>query len=378
VTRAVTVTRIAEFPSRPALSKQRFLTRGRRRRKKIDFAAASQSNAQSHFKQGGSRQWRFIMDAKKRGFTLVELLVVIAIIGVLVALLLPAVQAARESARRVRCINNLKQIGLAVENFHDSFKAYPPASLGGRGAPSWMVHILPYLDQGAAPWDVEKSYYSTPQIAREIQVAVYYCPTRRRPRLLSLDGDNRGSQSHLPGGLTDYAANCGDPTGYFEIGPGHSQVPSIPAGFVPANGPFKRGECTLGGTDPYLTYTSMRLLSRVANIVDGTSNTFLVGEKHVPFGKFGQWSSDTVNDSSAYNDDRNWPNIRKAGPGASLARSIRDPVNLPPNVQFGSWHTGVCQFVFCDGSISPVSVNVNSTVLGRLANIEDGNPIGEY
>src|SRR5687767_12301195 len=127
------------------------------------------------------------------GFTLVELLVVIAIIGVLVALLLPAVQAAREAARRSQCVNNLKQIGLAVHNYHDSSKGLPPSSMGGRGAVTWMIYILPAMEQTAGfdLWDVEQSYYSASQTARELQIPAYYCPTRRGPPQLSKDGDNR-------------------------------------------------------------------------------------------------------------------------------------------------------------------------------------------
>ena len=83
------------------------------------------------------------------GFTLVELLVVIAIIGVLVALLLPAVQAAREAARRTQCTNNLKQMGLACHNFHDARKSLPPAYMSGEGFGTWLMLIMPYMEEGA-------------------------------------------------------------------------------------------------------------------------------------------------------------------------------------------------------------------------------------
>src|SRR5688572_17681540 len=88
----------------------------------------------------------------RRGFTLVELLVVIAIIGILVALLLPAVQAARESARRMQCSNNLKQIGLGLHNYHDTIKCFPPGRWGGTGGKVWGPHslILPFIEQGNA------------------------------------------------------------------------------------------------------------------------------------------------------------------------------------------------------------------------------------
>src|SRR5438445_12402709 len=96
-----------------------------------------------------------------RGFTLVELLVVIAIIGVLVALLLPAVQAARESARRSQCSNHLKQIGLAVQNFEDSNKVLVPARMENYGGVTWVVFLLPFMEQGPfyQQWDINRWYY---------------------------------------------------------------------------------------------------------------------------------------------------------------------------------------------------------------------------
>jgi len=87
------------------------------------------------------------MGATKRGFTLVELLVVIAIIGVLVALLLPAVQSARESSRRARCSNNLRQMGIAIHNYEDTWKAMPPGAYHAVFG-TWLLHILPYMEQG--------------------------------------------------------------------------------------------------------------------------------------------------------------------------------------------------------------------------------------
>src|SRR5688500_11681391 len=100
------------------------------------------------------------MSATKRGFTLVELLVVIAIIGVLVALLLPAVQAAREAARRTQCSNNLKQMSLASLNVEDTYKGLPPHRTADNW-PTWAAMILPYVEQSntLALWDLKKRYH---------------------------------------------------------------------------------------------------------------------------------------------------------------------------------------------------------------------------
>ncbi len=128
---------------------------------------------------------------RERGFTLVELLVVIAIIGILIALLLPAVQAAREAAKRSQCTNNLKQIGLAVHNYHDTFNGFPPGSvrfnLPGVSSwqtqhLSWAVRILPYLEQQAiydqVCWECLQSWNSPPgNTLRNIDLAAYRCPT---------------------------------------------------------------------------------------------------------------------------------------------------------------------------------------------------------
>ena len=147
----------------------------------------------------------------RRGFTLVELLVVIAIIGILVALLLPAVQSAREAARRTQCVNNLKQLGLAAHNFHDTQGALPPNRLANNSADltkwnwvTWGVILLPYIEQQNYydQWDVTIPYENHAEAVTKRAVATYYCPSRRQP---GIDFSN----DKPAGGLTDYAACAG-------------------------------------------------------------------------------------------------------------------------------------------------------------------------
>ena len=109
-----------------------------------------------------------------RGFTLIELLVVIAIIGMLVAMLIPAVQAGREAARRTQCANHLRQIGLACLGFESARGALPPSGLVGSGSATWAVMILPFIEEGGgyAQWDVERSYYQQEQQARHFRIVV--------------------------------------------------------------------------------------------------------------------------------------------------------------------------------------------------------------
>jgi len=126
----------------------------------------------------------------KRGFTLVELLVVIAIIGILIGMLLPAVQQVREAARRTECMNNLRQIGLATISFHDAHEAFPPARTASsnqvlplfvkNGPDSWFVRILPFIEQNNlyALWDLTDAYKNQPALAFATPVKTFLCPSR--------------------------------------------------------------------------------------------------------------------------------------------------------------------------------------------------------
>jgi prepilin-type N-terminal cleavage/methylation domain-containing protein len=145
---------------------------------------------------------------KRRAFTLIELLVVIAIISVLIGMLLPAVQKAREAAARISCANNLKQIGLAMHMYEVANGYYPPSSLA-RAKATWAVLILPYVEQDNLyrAWNTNLTYYRQAPGAREGTVKSYFCPSRRGPGL-SASGDvspDDPLRVHYPGGLGDYA-----------------------------------------------------------------------------------------------------------------------------------------------------------------------------
>ena len=148
---------------------------------------------------------------KRMGFTLVELLVVIAIIGLLIALLLPAVQVAREAARRTSCTNHLKQIGLAIHNFHDVNNWLIPTRQHCQCG-TWAPMLWPFSEQSNAAnhWGSKLNYHFQPLENIQVQVDIYYCPSRRAPPQLSLNGDGRLSVPHRPGALSDYGAVAGD------------------------------------------------------------------------------------------------------------------------------------------------------------------------
>ena len=317
---------------------------------------------------------------KTRGFTLVELLVVIAIIGILVAMLLPAVQAAREAARRMQCTNNLKQVALATHNFHSAHNAVPPGYLSGAGHATWLVLIMPYIEQNQLyeQANVEVQYYVLPDDIIETQVPFYYCPTRRSPPQLSVSGDSRGPVSHRPGALCDYAMSAGDgeyiPWYHAPYG-GNGMARTTY--YVSDAGAVQGHSGQLAGSWPvHMRFSGWRMFRKFRDVTDGLSNTLLAGEKHVHPDHFGE---KTWGDSSFYNDDHNSICIRVAGPGHPLPKKPHDntiPESTAAN-SFGSWHeAGLCHFAMADGSVRPLEPSINSSLLGFLANVADGQDAG--
>jgi prepilin-type N-terminal cleavage/methylation domain-containing protein len=315
-------------------------------------------------------------NAARRGFTLIELLVVIAIIGVLISLLLPAVQKVREAANRTACANNLKQIGLAIHNYHDNYNALPPARITSDGSPTWAFLLLPYLehDNLYKQWDIHRSYYdpALPDF-RKNQVKLFYCPSRRSPPQVSVstaDGDvnyenHYPNDQPVPGALGDYACSVGD---NFDD---NYNTQKANGAFTLAN--YKYVANPPGSSNPPWLVESWSSITTLNSITDGLSNTLFIGEKHVPLDAFGH--RDLGGDSSIYNDDHPGVNQRIAGPKNLLARSPTEQYNI----QFGSYHTGICQFNLGDGSVRPLAVSLSGTTLSRLSVRNDGQVVtGEW
>jgi len=298
----------------------------------------------------------------RHGFTLVELLVVIAIIGILIALLLPALQTAREAARRGQCINNLKQINLAILTFENSKSHLPPTRMPCHHG-TWASELWPFLEQGSLTrqWDPVKSFHFQAEANVQAQLSVYFCPTRRSPPQLSRTGDQRGSARFRPGALGDYAVVAGD--GRFWDWPNNE-----------ANGPFRHADGPCEGSDPDFRFTGKYSgCTRLKHMKDGLSNTLFVGEKHVPIDKWGYVEKDgvVVMDNSIYNPDFLNTFGRFVGRGRPLALTEFDPVRD----NFGSYHHGICHFSFGDGGVRGIAVHADPIMLGRLAVRDDGKTV---
>jgi prepilin-type N-terminal cleavage/methylation domain-containing protein len=297
---------------------------------------------------------RPLRPAARHGFTLIELLVVIAIIGILIALLLPAVQKIREAAARLQCSNNLKQIGLACHNYHDANNTIPYSRYKSRD--TWASLLLPYLEQDNLRnlWVPGKSYFDQSDLARLTPVKVYYCPSRRSPGsapTASMSGDipDNGA-THVPGALGDYACAIND-AGYWDYPWQSGDLP-------PANGAFIS---KWAAKDPTRNF---------ASVTDGLSNTIFFGEKHVRITEFGVGKGSS-GDGSVYNGNRGSA-MRSGNAGLALSPKAAD------NGNFGSYHTGICQFTLGDGSVHAISNSIKVSTLQLLVNIHDGQVIPEY
>ena len=320
------------------------------------------------------RPYRSVVDNVRPGFTLVELLVVIAVIGVLVALLLPAVQAARESTRRSACHANLRQLCVAVQLHHDTHGFYPSGGWGfvwtgdpdrGAGAEQpggWLYHLLPYLEEGATHalgrgLSVAEKLVTASEAPR-VGLAVANCPSRRAVGLTPYTS-TRAIVNAEPTDATfkaDYAACAGD-TVTNQQGP-----PSIEA----ADG-FDWG-LALEATG--MIYT--RSETRAAEITDGTSHTYAIGEKRCQLNAY-DWG-----------DDQH----ALVGHGTDVARfTATETINFQGDVvalpygadseeshsrSFGSVHPAGAAFAYADGSVRVVAYDVDPELHRRAGHRADG------
>ncbi len=313
------------------------------------------------------------------GFTLIELLVVIAIIGILIGLLLPAVQAARESARRLQCQNHLKQLSLAALTHEEAQGFFPSNGWGirwlgvpergfGRRQPgSFLYNVLPFLEQQALhDWGEGETGPRRIQAGGKrlsTALSVFYCPSRRSPALspYTLGSGPLPSDMYVitnnvtPVVKNDYAASIGDALEPVQEGPG-----SLAQGDNP--------NYSWPGTSNYTGVTYLRSEVRVSDVSDGTGNTYMFGEKYVNADNYYNGLG-PGNNQSAYN-----------GQNSDVTRSTHTTVGPPRQDRpgytnrrlFGSAHSDACHFVLCDGSVRTINYGIDRQIHHRLGNRRDG------
>jgi prepilin-type N-terminal cleavage/methylation domain-containing protein/prepilin-type processing-associated H-X9-DG protein len=319
----------------------------------------------------------------RRAFTLVELLVVIAIIGILVALLLPAIQAAREAARRSQCFNNLKQIGLGVQNYASARKYLPPMRIADHQQ-TWLVLILPYIENQSVSdlWDGKLGcfYRQTVQFRTSV-INSYICPSQAHPsQIIAVAPDTKhGHPKNDPlepgavgyrGSLSDYRANAGSTCAvtaggttlhWTNTGPHSDSSPPWDGSTSHlVDGPIPQIEDkppnvvytttpTTYGVVSYIPRTSFK------SIVDGTSKTFLGGEV----------GRTTAESGQAFNGDTG------AGMWVGELKQFCDKPDRGPaeggDNGFGSVHNSTVNFAMCDGSVQSISRDIDPKVLDCMA-----------
>ena len=315
-----------------------------------------------------------IMRQKCRGaFTLVELLLVITIIGILISLLLPAVQAAREAARRLQCSNNLKQLGLAMHNYHSAHNVLPfAASTWGRGG--WVKMTLPFIEQTAlaAGWDEAQIYQVEPNLTIcRMSIAAHMCPS---------DTPSRSSW----GGSAMKMANFN-----YAVNLGNTSVNRV----SPLNGVTFHGAPFYYEEDGATKITSVNFSA----IRDGTSNTLMLAEVRQggTLGTDGSqtdlrgliWYGHHAGITTLEMPNTSVPDYLLTGewcPDPTGAASLGMPCaaasgqSTPLNLSARSTHSGGVNVALCDGSVRFISNSINQTSWQNLGSSQDGLVVGDY
>lgn len=341
------------------------------------------------------RKWKEAPAASHRGFTLIELLVVIAIIAVLIALLLPAVQQAREAARRTQCKNNLKQYGLAIHNFHDTFGKFPAGEYNDDHTNwGWNMYILPYIDQ-APLYTLMTTISDTNCMWLPPNMGGGSNGTGTFPSAPNIDGINGATAGY---GRCQTNNGCGSATINGGAGSSILNACVCPSDILPVkqkNGMGKTnylaniGNTRLWGSvnigsNSYQNQNGVFVLSndnnntwtvKIADIIDGTSNTLAIGEISVTqnatltnangpvwaggMSQFGGWNSANVGEVFRCSD-------------------LNFPINSKLDFAFGSQHVGGAHFLMADGSVRFISQNLDGVVFGNVGSRNGQESVGDF
>ena len=348
---------------------------------------------------------------RQRGFTLIELLVVIAIIAILIALLLPAVQQAREAARRTQCQNNLKQLGLALHNYHDAHLLFPPGQIAnlfqndnvgnycsviearfplnvanniitnpnGYHGTSWMVHILPQLDQqttfnlwrfdgnvrvnGDAGWVTPDLYVIYPA---KTEIPAFYCPSRRSSMQANQYLADRVDPTWVSGG-NDYAGCAGSGI-VFTL----NSDPTVRQTYYLT--PVQLQNTVVNGISPYTQHGfhvgmfGPNSAVGMRDVTDGTSNVIMLSERRL----FKSYGNVNVSTNLTSSDGWAW-----GGPSTLFSTRLAprkgqyyDEANSP--------HVDLVQVCLADGSVRGISVNIDNRTWRNLGNMSQGTPVNNF
>jgi prepilin-type N-terminal cleavage/methylation domain-containing protein/prepilin-type processing-associated H-X9-DG protein len=291
------------------------------------------------------------IEPRRAGFTLIELLVVIAIIAVLIGLLLPAVQKVREAASRLKCDNNLKQIGLALHNYHDANQHFPAGYVSGVAADDsdtgpgwgWAAYILPHIEQQALYSAIQFNQPIEAAINAAVRittVSIYFCPS-------------------------DTGATTWQATSFTTSGMGTVICDVASANYV---GVFGDSEPGVDGEGVFFRNSTIAL----KDITDGTASTFLDGERSVKMGP-ATWTG-SVTGAKLY-QPLNGPQIED-GSGMVLGQARRPPGAPNGEVnEFSSRHNGGANFAFADGHVAFILASIDPAIYQALATRAGGEPI---
>jgi prepilin-type N-terminal cleavage/methylation domain-containing protein/prepilin-type processing-associated H-X9-DG protein len=291
-------------------------------------------------------------------FTLIELLVVIAIIAILIALLVPAVQKVREAAARTQCANNLKQIGLALHNYHDANKCFPPGQTDSPKKHIWAAYILPYLEQAnlvrGYNFNILHWFEGTNQAIVVVQLQVMQCPSAPSSRVE--DSANQRAGVTVPAACGDYGAI------------GNVDEALVQGGFIPGPLPAKPNGVLVAVNR-----------TRIPDITDGTSQTLMVGEIA---GRPVQYVTGrkivTIPGSPVYGAGwADWDNGFQIHGASADGMTQPGPcgVNCTNNKGLFSFHPGGVNTLFADGSVHFLRDDIGVTIVAALATRNGGEII---